>query len=42
VVLQPLRSEESIEVGRGVMTEEEIESLEYLDYCMRQSAMSTI
>jgi hypothetical protein len=42
VVRQPLRPEESIEVGRGVMTEMEIESLEYLDCWMKKSAVSTI
>ena len=42
VVRQPLRPEESIEVGRGVMTEMKIESLEYLDYWMTQSVVSTI
>jgi hypothetical protein len=42
VVRQPHRSEENIEVDRGVMTEVEMESLEYLDYCMKQSAMSKI
>ena len=42
VVRQPLRPEERIEVGRGVMAEVEIESLEYLDYWMKQSAIGTI
>ena len=42
VVQQPLRLEESIEVGRGVMAEIEIESMEYLGCWMKKSAVSTI
>jgi hypothetical protein len=42
VVPQPLRPEESIGVGKGVMTEMENESLEYLDYWIKKSAVSTI
>jgi hypothetical protein len=42
VVRQPLRPEESIEVGRGVMAEIEIESMEYLGCWMKKSAVSTI
>ena len=42
VVPQPLRPEESIGVGKGVMTEMENESLEYLDYWIKKPAVSTI